>query len=419
MSYRFRWLVLLVCAGWLAGCDLNTELPDFLSGPTSEPATIVIERPTRTAAATSGPRPTSVPLPASAPVPTLAPELTNALEEEQRVLIELYKRVNQAVVAIEVIVDHPEVEGSPLSGQALPLGQGSGFLFDDQGHIVTNDHVIDEGKGFQVRFADGTVLEATLVGRDAGSDLAILKVDQLPANTAPLTLANSQSVEVGQTTIAIGNPFGLQNTLTVGVVSGIGRSLSGPSSPQGGRFSIPNVIQTDAAINPGNSGGPLLNIRGEVIGVNTAIRSESGRFEGIGYAVPSNAVLRVAPALIANGTYEHPWMGIGMCTVEPIMARQFNFVTSQAVLVSGVLPDSPAERAGLRAGNKIGEYPGCRTVSNGDIITAVNGQTVRSSDDLISYLQENAKVGDTITFTVLRNGEQAEVQLTLAARPNE
>jgi 2-alkenal reductase len=352
-------------------------------------------------------------------VPTLAPELTNALEEEQRVLIELYKRVNQAVVAIEVIVDHPEVEGSPLSGQALPLGQGSGFLFDDQGHIVTNDHVIDEGKGFQVRFADGTVLEATLVGRDAGSDLAILKVDQLPANTAPLTLANSQSVEVGQTTIAIGNPFGLQNTLTVGVVSGIGRSLSGPSSPQGGRFSIPNVIQTDAAINPGNSGGPLLNIRGEVIGVNTAIRSESGRFEGIGYAVPSNAVLRVAPALIANGTYEHPWMGIGMCTVEPIMARQFNFVTSQAVLVSGVLPDSPAERAGLRAGNKIGEYPGCRTVSNGDIITAVNGQTVRSSDDLISYLQENAKVGDTITFTVLRNGEQAEVQLTLAARPNE
>lgn len=229
----------------------------------------------------------------AAPAPTLPPELTNPLEAEQAALIALYRRVNPSVVSIEVVADHPPVSGAPFT---VPTSQGSGFLFDDQGHIVTNNHVVENGSKFQVRFSDGAVMMARLVGGDPGSDLAVLKVDELPPGVAPLPLADSRTVEVGQRAIAIGNPFGLRNTLTVGVVSGIGRSLSGPASSGGGRFRIPNIIQTDAAINPGNSGGPLLNIYGEVIGVNTAISSGSGAFEGVGYAVPSNAVLRVRGA---------------------------------------------------------------------------------------------------------------------------
>jgi 2-alkenal reductase len=346
------------------------------------------------------------------------PGLTNALEEEQQLLIELYRRANPAVVAIEVIGEHPSVDGSP-SGQRIPLGQGSGWLYDDQGHIVTNNHVVEDGGAFQVRFSDGSIVEARVVGRDPGSDLAVLKIDELPPETAPLPLGDSRQVLVGQTAIAIGNPFGLQNTLTVGVVSGIGRSLSGPQSPQGGRFSIPNVIQTDAAINPGNSGGPLLNVRGEVIGVNTAIRSETGRFEGVGYAVPANAVRRIAPALIAEGRYQHPWMGIAMYEVEPLFAREFQLPVRQGVLVTDVQRGSPADRAGLRVGERQGEYAGRQLPVDGDIIIAIKVQPVRTSDELISYLELEASVGDTVTFTVVRDGQEQPVPLTLGARPGE
>jgi 2-alkenal reductase len=359
-----------------------------------------------------------VPLPTVAPVATLAPDLTNALEQEQAVLVELFRRINPAVVSIEVLGNHPTTDNNSTP-EEIPFGQGSGFLYDDQGHIVTNNHVVEEASSFQVRFADGSAIRAELIGTDPGSDLAVLKVDQLPAGAAPLSLADSGEVEVGQTAIAIGNPFGLQNTLTVGVVSGVGRSLAGPASRSGGRFRIPNVIQTDAAINPGNSGGPLLNVRGEVIGVNTAIRSESGTFEGVGYAVPSNAVRRVIPAIIATGRYEHPWMGIGMFDIDPLLAEQFQLSAKQGVLVTEVQSGSPAERAGILAGTRAVEAGGRTLPADADIIVAINGVRVLDSDDLVSYLELNASVGDTIEMTVMRDGAEQVLTMTLGRRPGE
>lgn len=362
--------------------------------------------------------PPSTPLPISEPVSTLAPALTNALEAEQEVLIELYRRVNLSVVSIDVAGEHPQFDDDTDVPEVVPFGQGSGFLYNDQGYIVTNNHVVEDGSAFQVRFADGSAVEATLVGRDPGSDLAVLKVDELPDGAQPLPLADSREIQVGQTAIAIGNPFGLQNTLTIGVVSAVGRSLTGPSGG-GGRFRIPNVIQTDAAINPGNSGGPLLNVRGEVIGVNTAILSESGTFEGIGYAVPANAVMRVAPALISEGRYDHPWMGIGMRDLDPLLAKRFSLPARQGVLITEVQEGSPAEQAGLQGGETIGEYAGISFPYDGDIVTAINGETVLDSDDLVSYLELNTSVGDVVTMSILRDGKKQDVKMTLGSRPDE
>jgi 2-alkenal reductase len=417
-SLRFLCLVLIACALSACSIDINS-LPLIGQEPTARPATVAPTEPGIAAqpATPALPRPTAAPLPTLPPAPTIEPQLSSALEQEQQLLVELYRRANPAVVSIEVVGQHPPVEGAPAPEQDIPFAQGSGFLIDDQGHIVTNNHVVEDASAYQVRFADGSVFEAQLIGRDPGSDLAVVKVDQLPQGAAPLPLADSRTVEVGQTAIAIGNPFGLQNTLTVGVVSGLGRSLDGPRSAQGGRFSIPNVIQTDAAINPGNSGGPLLNIYGEVIGVNTAIRSESGRFEGIGYAVPSNAVKRVVPALIRDGSYAHPWLGIAMRSVDPLLARHFELPTTQGVLITDVTSGSPAERAGLRGGEQTGDYGGVPLPYDGDIVTAIDQQQVRSSDDLLSYLELEPSVGDAVALTVLRDGQEQELSVTLEARP--
>ncbi|MCS6840583.1 MAG: trypsin-like peptidase domain-containing protein [Roseiflexus sp.] len=402
----------------VAGCALPSVNPSRpVTDEQAAASTAVVQpRETRASFTPSAPTVTPAPLPARAPVPTLPPEVTNPLEAEQAALIALYRRVNPSVVSIEVVTEHPPIGGAPFT---VPTGQGSGFLFDDQGHIVTNNHVVENGSKFQVRFPDGTVLLARLVGGDPGSDLAVLKVDELPPGVAPLPLADSRTVEVGQRAIAIGNPFGLRNTLTVGIVSGIGRSLSGPASSSGGRFRIPNIIQTDAAINPGNSGGPLLNIYGEVIGVNTAISSGSGAFEGVGYAVPSNAVSRVVPALIRDGRYDHPWMGIGMRDVDPLLAESLNLPARQGVLITEVVPNSPAERAGLRGGTRRVVVGGRELPVGGDIIIAINGQPVRDSDELVSYLELETSVGDTVVVTVQRGDRQEQISMTLGARPRE
>jgi S1-C subfamily serine protease len=423
-----RIFALCLAAGALAACSVDTSgLPLIGQAPTSAPTARPLQAPSteESEAAIAAPSPepespppTPAPLPAVAPAPTIESALTTGLEEQQRLLVELYRRVNPAVVSIEVAGQRPSGGDAPAPDQDLPFAQGSGFLFDDQGHIVTNNHVVEDATGFQVNFADGSIFEARLIGRDPGSDLAVLKIDELPPSAAPLPLANSRQVEVGQTAIAIGNPFGLQNTLTVGVISGVGRSLDGPRSSRG-RFSIPNVIQTDAAINPGNSGGPLLNIRGEVIGVNTAIRSESGTFEGVGYAVPSNAVARVVPALIRDGRYDHPWIGIVMRTVDPLLSRHFSLQARQGVLIIEVQGASPADRGGLHGGQRKGNYGGVEVAYDGDIVMAINQQPVHSSDDLLSYLELETSVGDTVTLTVLRNGEEQKVDVTLAARPGD
>jgi S1-C subfamily serine protease len=382
-------------------------------------ATVLAQQPQPTPRPTI-PRPTDAPLPTQLPQPTLAPELGAVMSQQEALLVELYRRASPAVVSIEVRgnnnlglpSDHP-----PVPGEDGVVGQGSGFLFNDQGHIVTNNHVVENATVLQVRFYDGSTTIAELIGTDPDSDLAVIKVGRLPVGAAPLPLSDLQEVQVGQTAVAIGNPFGEQNTLTVGVISGLGRTLAGPARADG-RFSIPNIIQTDAAINPGNSGGPLLNIRGEVIGVNTAIAVSLGgsNFEGVGYAVPASTVARIVPVLISAGRYDHPWMGISMYSVDAFLAQRFALTVEQGVLVTQVNPQSPAATAGLQGGTQAEEYNGSTLLLGGDIITAINSQPVSDADDLIGYLDLQFEVGDTITLTILRNGENRDLQLTLEAR---
>ncbi len=426
-----RRLLPLTAALALAGCSFGAAPFGQRPNPTLEAMqtqvaeVAQVQAQAREASSAPQPQPTPAPalpqptLPPVPPQPTLAADLAAPLIDQERLLIELYRRASPAVVSIDVVAslpdDHPSVPGLPDSRR----GQGSGFLYDDQGHIVTNNHVVEGSQQLQVRWADGTSVLADLVGTDPDSDLAVIRVRELPPGAAPLPLGDSRKVEVGQTAVAIGNPFGEQNTLTVGVVSGLGRTLRGPTRAFG-TYSIPNIIQTDAAINPGNSGGPLLSVRGEVIGVNTAIAVSqgSGSFEGVGYAVPSSTVAKVVPALISEGRYQHPWMGIGMYSVDSLLAERLGLPAGRGVLVTEVRPSSPAERAGLRGGQRDRQVDGAPVPLGGDLIIALNGTPVANSDQLVGLLDLNHAVGDTITLSVLRaDGSQADLQLVLEARP--
>ncbi|NJO07224.1 MAG: PDZ domain-containing protein [Chloroflexaceae bacterium] len=412
MLRLFCGVVLLVL---LAGCGtVRLPLPELGSETAQEEVIFPTPLPTPTRDP-SLPPPT--PLPDIPPQPTLEPGLLEGITAREDWLIELYRRASPAVVSIEVSIagaltlpeEHPPLPGGGLS-------RGSGFLYNSQGYIITNNHVVSGARLLQVTFFDGSNTEARVIGTDAGSDLAVIQVDRLPPDVAPLPLGDSATVAVGQTALAIGNPFGLQNTLTLGIVSGLGRSLLGPAT-EGGNFSIPNVIQTDAAINPGNSGGPLLNARGEVIGVNTAISSVSGQFSGVGYAVPSSMVQRIVPDLIERGAYEHPWIGVSMYTIDTLLSQRFDLPTPSGALITDVLAGSPAAEAGLQPGDDTVNYGGAPLNLGGDIVIAVNDQPVDGSDDLISYLQLEAAVGDTLILTVLRANEELRVPVTLAARP--
>ena len=417
-----RLLLPLTAALALAGCSLGGITQGQRPDPTLEAMqTQVAEMAQAQAQPTAPPtpRPPQPTLPPVPPQPTIAAELTDPLVDQERLLIELYRRASPAVVSIDVVGglpdDHPSVPGLPDSLR----GQGSGFLYDDQGHVVTNNHVVEGSQQLQVRWADGTSVLADLIGTDPDSDLAVIRVRELPPGAAPLPLGDSREVAVGQTAVAIGNPFGEQNTLTVGVVSGLGRTLRGPTRAFG-TYSIPNIIQTDAAINPGNSGGPLLSVRGEVIGVNTAIAVSrgSGSFEGVGYAVPASTVAKVVPALIGQGSYQHPWMGIGMFSVDSLLAERLGLPAGRGVLVTEGRPNSPAQRAGLRAAQGERQVDGVAVPAGGDLIVALDGEPVANSDQLIGLLDLNHAVGDTITLSVLREGgAQEDLQLTLEARP--
>ncbi len=417
-----RWFALPL-ALLLAACAPDQIAIPVLGGATDTPPAPTLQ-PTRAPAAapTIPPTPqvTAVPLPALEAVPTLAPDQLAPLEAQQQVLVELYRRVNPAVVSIDTAARHPEVEGAPTPDQELPYAQGSGFLFDDQGRIVTNNHVIEGGSGFQVRFADGTVLPATLIGADPGSDLAVLKVDQLPEGVAPLHLADSSEVAVGQTALAIGNPFGERNTLTTGVVSGLGRSLRGPVSSQGGRFSITNVIQTDASINPGNSGGPLLNLSGEVIGVVRSIAVDTNTANpansGVGYAIAANTVRQIVPFLIKDGKFVYPYLGITSLSEMPLeLQEQLGLADMLGTYVTSVTPGGPAEQAGVRPDSADRTSPNFN--GDGDLIVAVDGRPVRVFADLMSYLVNNTRPGQVITLSVVRQGQARDVPLTLGERP--
>jgi 2-alkenal reductase len=362
--------------------------PSFLRGPEQPSATAQSEEalpvvPTQEGLTSTAEPPRVVVQPTAGPTPTLVPDSERQqFDDEESVLVNLYQRVNPAVVYIAVS-QNGNNENDP-SG----FGTGSGFVIDTQGHIVTNNHVVAGADSVDVSFADGTIARATIVGRDPYSDLAVIKVDLSAEQLTPVELGDSNGLQPGQKVIAIGNPFGLAGTMTTGIISAIGRTLpeSGDEN-SGGSFINPEIIQTDAAINPGNSGGPLLDSRGRVIGVNTAIRSLSSGLggqpvnSGIGFAVPVNTVKRVAPALIAEGRIRYPYLGItsrdGLNLAE--IAEQLNVNVSQGVLVFEVIANGPAARAGLRGGNqeRTMMVRGIPVPLGGDIITAINGTPVK------------------------------------------
>ncbi len=354
-------------------------------------------------------------LPTLAPAPTALPrEAIAEADAEELLLINLYERVNPSVVNIVVTVD----EAIELNADQLfpAQGQGSGFIYDTAGHIVTNNHVVAEAKKLEVTFYDGTTVEAKVVGTDPDSDLAVVKVDVAAASLRPVTWGDSDKVLVGQRAVAIGNPFGLEGTLTSGIVSALGRSLP----TEEGAFRIPEIIQTDAAINPGNSGGPLLNSQGEVIGINTAIvPRQSGfgerSFLGVGFAVPANLVKRVVPSLIENGKYEHPWIGFSGNSVTAEIAKAMKLSEIKGALVAEVISGSPADKAGLRGGTR--EVSGVNTLLGGDVIIALEDEAIDDFDDLISFLSRRGTVGETITVTIIRENKIQTVELTLEARP--
>jgi serine protease Do len=295
-------------------------------------------------------------------------------------------------------------------------------VWDKDGHIVTNNHVVENATTITVVFSDGTTVPAEVVGTDPDSDLAVIKVDVSSDKLQPVQVGDSSQVKVGHLAVAIGNPFGLEGTMTVGFVSALGRSLpvSTRTSIGGASFTIPDIIQTDAPINPGNSGGVLVNDQGQLIGVPTAIESSSGQNAGIGFAVPSSIVQRVAPALIESGSVQHPWIGITGTTLTSELAKAMNLDESQrGALVISVTSGSPADKADLRGSTGQADINGQTAQVGGDVIAAINGQAVAGMDDLISYLAQSTSVGDNVTLTILRDGKETSVGVTLEARPGD
>lgn len=306
----------------------------------------------------------------------------------------------------------------------IQAGLGSGFVWDEQGHIVTNNHVVENATKLTVTFADGTTLPAEVVGVDPKADLAVIKVDASAADLVPMDVADSNQAKVGQVVVAIGNPFGLEGTMTAGIISALDRSLPvslekslNQSSPS---YSIPDIIQTDASINPGNSGGVLVDTQGALLGVTTAIESGSGTNSGVGFVIPSAIVHKVVPSLISDGKVAHPWIGIMGSTLSSDMAALNNLDAAQrGVIVMEVTAGSPAEKAGLQGGSKQADLNGRQVSTGGDVITAVDGQSVQRFEDLVSYLYEQTEVGQKITLTVLRNGKEQAIELTLGSQPTE
>ncbi len=359
------------------------------------------------------PKPTPTPKPkATGATPTPTPGVRQEItvtgtvldEEEEALLISIYERVNPAVVSIRV------VKGKGL----LMEGGGSGFVWDEKGRIVTNYHVVSDAEKVEVIFYNGDSAKAEVVGTDPHSDLAVIKVDELPEGVHPVELGDSSQVKVGQRAIAIGNPFGLAGTMTVGIISAVGRTLRSAATP----FSIPEVIQTDAAINPGNSGGPLLDSAGRVIGINTAIESPVGVNAGIGFAVPINLAKRIVPVLIEKGSYDYPWLGIKGMSVTKALAKEFDLPVDYGALVDEVVRNGPAYKAGIRGGTRKVQFMGQEITIGGDIIVGIDGHEIQRFDDLLTYLIYNTSVGQEVTLSVVRDGERIKVRVVLGKRPS-
>ncbi len=362
-------------------------------------------------------------LPTAVSAPLVVPSLSGDVDYETAQLVDIYRQWNGSVVNVLVlgsVADQLPSEALPQdtpSDSLFPQGQGSGFVWDMDGHIVTNAHVVEGASQVQVTFSDGTTAIAEVVGEDLDSDLAVIRIDPTGFNLKPVISGNLDEMEVGMRVAAIGNPFGLSGTLTSGIISAIGRSISSLS-----QFNIPQAIQIDAAINPGNSGGPLFDEKGRVIGVNAQIRSESGSNSGVGFAIPITIVDRVVPALINEGSYEHSYIGISGTTFTPACAADLDLPTTvRGAYVNSVQTGTPAAKAGLRGGSTASNttlLSICPTESGGDLITAINDSPVSRFDDLLIYLERYTSPGDTVTLTVLRDGETIALDVTLVARPS-
>ena len=320
-------------------------------------------------------------------------------------LIELFEKSEESVVKIKV-----ERIGSATDTG----GVGSGFVYDNLGHIITNAHVVDGANKTTVTFLDGSQYNAEIIGEDRFTDIAVIKVSEKPRLLHPLQMGDSSLLQVGEQVAAIGNPFGLSGSMTSGIVSQMGRLIATPDTA----FSIPDVIQTDAAINPGNSGGPLLNMKGQVIGINTAIQSLTGEFVGIGFAVPSNTVSKIVPALIEDGKYHHPWIGITGQDIDPDLAQALQLKQAKGFMIITVVDGSPADKAGLKGRTITLEVGDKKYPAGGDIIISVDDKEVRKISDILIHLQREKSVGDTMVLGVLRDGEFLHITLELVERPD-
>lgn len=338
---------------------------------------------------------------------TISPADASVVEAMQEIYQNIYTEVNPSVVNIQVTESY---------GMSLVSGEGSGFVWDHVGHIVTNYHVIENAFNITVVFSDGCTTVAEVIGTDEQSDLAVIQVDPKEVSLHPIKLGDSRSVQVGDLVIAIGNPYGLAGTMTQGIVSALSRSLtvdeSDPFSQS--NYTIPDIIQTDAAINPGNSGGVLVNVSGEVIGVTSAIQSSTNSNSGIGFAIPAHIIERVVPSLIKTGEYEHPSLGMTGTTMTLSIASEMNLNSDvSGVLITEITRGGAADKAGLIGSTQQYVRPGRYIVTYGDVITAIDDQDLRTYEDLVSYIFNETEVGQGVTLTILRNGEELTVSLVL------
>ena len=337
------------------------------------------------------------------PIPSAIGETTPAYSKNLS-LIEIFEKSEPGVVRVNV------QRTDQTNGTS---GVGSGFVFDKKGHIITNSHVVKDVKKVVVTFLDGRSYNAEIIGFDEFTDIGVVKVNADLSLLQPLVLGDSSNLKVGEPIAAIGNPFGLSGSMTSGIVSQLGRLL-----PSGAGYSIPDVIQTDAAINPGNSGGPLLNMRGEIVGINTAIQSTTGEFTGVGFAVPSQTIAKIVPSLIENGKYHHPWIGISGRDIDPDLAKVLDLKDAVGFLVITVVENSPAAKAGIHGSDKTVQVEGVNYPIGGDIILSVDGKQVRKIDDILIHLQRAKSVGDEMNLEILRDGRTTNITITLEERPN-
>ena len=330
-------------------------------------------------------------------------EITSIEKTSNFSLTEIFERTEESVVQVNIRSDNA------INNRG---NMGSGFVYKDDGYIITNHHVVDNAERVTITFLDGESYIAKIIGTDADLDIAVLKVEIGSTYLQPIPIGDSSHLKVGEPIAAIGNPFGLSGSMTSGIISQIGRLL-----PQDSGYSIPDVIQTDAAINPGNSGGPLLNMKGEVVGMNTAIQSATGEFTGVGFAVPSNTIKKVVPVLIRDGIFHHPWMGISGSDVDPDLAKIRELNSSKGFLIATVIEGSPADAAGLQGVTITKEIDGREYALDGDIIIKIDDVVVRKISDILIHLQREKSIGDELIMTVNRDGTMIEAVLVLGERP--